>query len=1108
MRRHCVRVMQLFVTLIVGIAILGSLTVWRLHQGPVSLDFLTPTIEDSFAAHELPVAVQVENTTLVWGGWSRVFDLRANNVRLFGKDGKIVAVLPEVSIGLSATGLIKGDLAISRLDVYGLRARFERFADGRMDFATPAGDGDAANGGTSFTAVASDLLASVREARGLFRYLRRFSILSARVRYLDQMNHQDWRMPSADMITLFGPEVIESRFRVAVENAGIRSELAATVLHDRKSARIGGRVDFKDLEPTLLARAVPQVSRLAQIRLPFAGSAHFEIASNWRLLGLRLQLASPVGRALVGVHYPPAGGETRVTMRLEQVNLAGLARATPALASLAGVDVPISGQIDGSASARRFALRQVDLTAGSGKVEVPGFLPRPVDVTGGRLRAQFNDDETLVTVNEFSLHLGGPRIRLTGTARQQGGEYRMDMDGGVAHVPMASLETLWPVTLAKMARRWVTAKIVDGMVDDGDVKLVATAPIDDMALLTVHEFSGTLQYRGLSVDYLTPMPKVTDISGTASFDRARFDLVVNEGRLRDLAIERAAINMSELDTDNEKILIDLTLNGSARTLAGVLDEKPLGALAELGLRPEAVTGSAAVRTKFRFPLHRNLSREEIRFDASGTLDGLALRPGPAAINVEDGRIEFDLSNDGLAATGTADLSGVQATIDWKERFDTGAEERRRLVVSGRVADMGKPGFHLPALPFLSGPGDANVAYTMGPGGVADLLVNLELRDTAIDLPALRWTKPAGAGGNANIELSLDGKGLRLVRKVSIDAGQTSLLGSAESFGDERTAWIATVDRFRNRGNDLKGQIELHPDGAVSANLTGKRFDVSGIVDLYTAPVTDNGTEMRSLPPTTVRARIDELLWSKDRRVRDTDVMVKYGDGAVQGLTLDGSIGDDGALTIRYLPGPDGQVLRVTSDDFGALLSMSPSRSRVKGGALVIRGLRRGADAPIEGSFYASKFTLERAPLLARVLQVASLTGIFDALSQRGLAFDAFEGRFAYKDGELTFAKANAHGSSIGVTGGGTYDIPQDSVQVSGTVVPAYTINRVLGQIPVLGSLITGGENEGIFAATYRVEGPIEKPEVQVNPLSALAPGFLRNLFGLGADKQPALPASQ
>jgi hypothetical protein len=37
---------------------------------------------------------------------------------------------------------------------------------------------------------------------------------------------------------------------------------------------------------------------------------------------------------------------------------------------------------------------------------------------------------------------------------------------------------------------------------------------------------------------------------------------------------------------------------------------------------------------------------------------------------------------------------------------------------------------------------------------------------------------------------------------------------------------------------------------------------------------------------------------------------------------------------------------------------------------------------------------------------------------------------------------------------------------------------------------------GVIAARYSVRGPLESPEVTVNPLSTFTPGFLRNLFNI------------
>jgi len=63
-------------------------------------------------------------------------------------------------------------------------------------------------------------------------------------------------------------------------------------------------------------------------------------------------------------------------------------------------------------------------------------------------------------------------------------------------------------------------------------------------------------------------------------------------------------------------------------------------------------------------------------------------------------------------------------------------------------------------------------------------------------------------------------------------------------------------------------------------------------------------------------------------------------------------------------------------------------------------------------------------------------------------------------------------------------------------VPAYTLNSVLGNVPVLGQLLVSRPGEGIFAFTYNISGTTSDPQVTVNPLSALAPGILRTIIGV------------
>ena len=102
----------------------------------------------------------------------------------------------------------------------------------------------------------------------------------------------------------------------------------------------------------------------------------------------------------------------------------------------------------------------------------------------------------------------------------------------------------------------------------------------------------------------------------------------------------------------------------------------------------------------------------------------------------------------------------------------------------------------------------------------------------------------------------------------------------------------------------------------------------------------------------------------------------------------------------------------------------------------------------------------------------------------------------------------AYGPALGLTAKGSFDFESDQTDFRGTIVPAYTVNRILGEIPLLGPLLTGGEGEGVFAATYWAKGKLGDLDVSVNPLAALAPGFLRSLFSgssIGMDEEGALP---
>ena len=84
---------------------------------------------------------------------------------------------------------------------------------------------------------------------------------------------------------------------------------------------------------------------------------------------------------------------------------------------------------------------------------------------------------------------------------------------------------------------------------------------------------------------------------------------------------------------------------------------------------------------------------------------------------------------------------------------------------------------------------------------------------------------------------------------------------------------------------------------------------------------------------------------------------------------------------------------------------------------------------------------------------------------------------------------------MGLTTQGVIDFARNEIDVSGSFVPAYQVNTMLTKIPLVGLLLSGGQNEGVFGLSYRVHGPMSGPLLTINPLSAMAPGILRKILG-------------
>jgi hypothetical protein len=173
---------------------------------------------------------------------------------------------------------------------------------------------------------------------------------------------------------------------------------------------------------------------------------------------------------------------------------------------------------------------------------------------------------------------------------------------------------------------------------------------------------------------------------------------------------------------------------------------------------------------------------------------------------------------------------------------------------------------------------------------------------------------------------------------------------------------------------------------------------------------------------------------------------------------------------------------------------------VVGGKLDLRAEIEDAKpgAPVTGVFTIRDYQLTRTPFLAKLLTLASLTGIGDRLSGQGISMRSLNVPFSKLGDKITVADGRTVGSELGITFSGGIDLAANTIDINGTIVPVYTLNSLLGNIPGVGHLLVGSSGSGMFAPAYSLRGSLDQPNVSINALSMLTPGILRGIFnGLG-----------
>jgi hypothetical protein len=682
-------------------------------------------------------------------------------------------------------------------------------------------------------------------------------------------------------------------------------------------------------------------------------------------------------------------------------------------------------------------------------------------------------------------------------------------------MPSSAVKRLWPFFLASSVREWVIDNVGAGRIDG--VSLTIDVPAGALATLGPHD---PLPDGSMALEVLfsegslrggADMPWIEGASGRVDATARTVVATVNEGYVAGLGeegpvtIRDARFTVPDLAPRMPKAQLTLKADGSLRralsmVASGAFGPSPVPALIDVA----KVSGKVAADVTAGFELgHAPGDAPKPQVRVSAQLSEVRIADVFAGRDFEKGSFRLEAADGPPTLVGKGVVSGAPATVAVSGTPGTATAPARRKLAVALTADAGdltRLGLDVPGSITGSVPLTADFALDE-PG--APFAVKADLTSVGIDGLVPGFRKPAGKAGRLGFIVEKTAERTQ-IKDFALESGDRGVRGTIE-FGPKGDLIAATLPIYRPApGDDAKVDIDRTKGGVTKVAVQGAALDLKPLLDAARGKssggartkASDAGSAPKNLD---VSAKLGTGLGYGDEAVAGLDIKLAVRDGKV--TDADGA-GRIGAGAIRIATGEGGR-LNLAGGDAGAFFRFADLYGRIDGGVFDLAASLSGGP----GVLRIRDFSVLNETTLDRVSQTTGADREAPAAARGATKFSRLRVAFVQGGGVIKVNEATVYGPTLGATLEGSVNYAANKVDLVGTFVPIYALNNLLSRVPLIGELLGGGKNGGLVGVTFQVKGPTTAPTVTVNPMSAVAPGFLRRMFEYRQEGQASDPAT-
>ena len=1137
-----------------GILVVGLIAIvfgyGRLAHGPISLPSLVPSIENAINEQLTDLHVKIDDAILQRAPDGPGVLFRLRNIRLIDRDGSIVAQAPLAAIGMSGSALLRGRIAPGSVDFIGPKLLFYSSDDGlSLSFYRPTGPAaeslmrgsfveDSAPGESTVAKrpepqvetqpqpptgtpagrqldVTRTITEVFERARsGSTSYLTRFGVKDAEVVLSQDGVQTMWQVPD---------------FAIDLEHKGQRSILVgqANLNSSKGQWQLEVRTEelpkqdlaftalIQDLVPSGLADTFPSVVALQALDLPVSGETSIEVTNTGKLISGETRL-----RVHAGDITPPWDRENPMRIDSGRLNARyskkeGVIEIEPSKLTWGQSEATISGTFRRSEEDKRFwsfALRADEAVLAG---EEAGLAPMKVDEWTAE--GTVSPDTGILTLSRFVIRSGPAFIELAGKVTDAPESPEVHLAGTLSPMPLDVLKRFWPKFLAGPARKWVWQNVSGGEVLGGKFA-VSLAPGE----LARVEKGGDLAPEAVRVDidldrmgltYMEGMPPILtgpaklQVSGiTFAVDIPQAKIVLEDGK--EIALTEGRFFIPDLRKDPQDGEVTFKAEATTATALELLDHEPLNYMRTVGLSPGDFGGTAQGSFALFMPMREDLEFKHIKLRGGARLNEAIAANVLGKLDVEGGGIDVNVTEEGIEATGDILVQGVPAQLSWRRIFYQPEERQPPITIAATLDEATREKLGLKLSHLVKGAVPTTLSVTRDSQGGQAVTMQADLTNARLVFGNMGWIKPAGRRATLALEVAPAPDGSTELKNFQILGDDIAINGSIALDPEQHLKSFY----FSEFSVDNLTQIEITAtvrDGSVldveahGPAYNGKQFFQS----LFSAGQIAEGAEPHDPFDVNLSARLGAVYGFYDTTLNDAQVTLRKRKGRLVALDATGRLNGK-PVAVRLEGGSNARIIRAESQDAGSAFRLIGFYPKIDGGQASLEvNLDSAQPGMMTGTLWARNFAVLGDSVVSDVLSdpqsAAALGTRRRQVQQTRIAFNQLRAPFAVGNGEFILNDAYMNGPILGATMRGRVNFKNQTVNLGGTYVPLYGLNSALGAIPVLGGLLVGRQGEGIVGITFAIQGPLEDPNVLVNPMSVVAPGIFRQIFEFNAQGQNA-----